>query len=84
MSGPQSPISAQASHAVTQIVPAIQQSTAATLMAAIVAAANRPHSVQEVLDIQRDVLFSLYPNSTIAAFKGWHESNGDRLEKAHT
>lgn len=58
MSGPQSPIPANVMHAMTQLVPALHQSTAATLTAAIVAAANRPHSVEEVLRLYHDVQFS--------------------------
>jgi hypothetical protein len=55
---------------------------AATLAAAVVTASNRPHSINEVLQVQRDFYFSLFPEPSYGSFQAWKEAfDGD---KPHT
>ena len=45
---------------ITQLVSAVRELHVATLTAAIVSSAGRPHSIKEVLEIQRDIFLSQY------------------------
>ena len=65
---------------VAKLLSAMQSVHVATLTASIVTAAGRPHSIQEVLDIQRDVHFALYPGAGHGSYEEWKKSKDQRLE----
>jgi hypothetical protein len=44
-----------------QLVEATKKNAVATIVAALINAANRPHSIAEVQKLMRDVEFTLYP-----------------------
>jgi hypothetical protein len=58
MSIPESPIPPQALMASME---GTKLQVVATIAAAVVAASGKPHSIQQVLDIARDVQFALWP-----------------------
>ena len=62
---------------------ATRASVAAILTAALVGAANRPHSVAEILEIQRDVLWSLYPKNELSTYQEWLKTKDERLQQVH-
>jgi hypothetical protein len=45
---------------------------------------NRPVSVAEILDLQRDVRFALYPAPGFRVYTEWEDSKGDALTKLRT
>ena len=63
-----------------QLVEATRAQTAAILAAAIVTAANRPHSIEQVLEIQRDIYFALYPSTGSGAYQEWAKTKDERLK----
>jgi hypothetical protein len=63
-----------------QLLSATRQQTVAILAAAIVTAANRPHSIQEVLDLQRDIHFAMFPSSGSGAYQEWAKTKDERLK----
>lgn len=54
---------------------------AATLASAIVIAAGRPHSIQEAIDIARDVQFALYPAPSYGTYQEWAKTKEARLRE---
>ena len=60
---------------------ATKQSVAASLTAAIVTAAGRPHSIEEVLSIHSDIMNALYPLHGSGAYEAWSKERDDRLKK---
>ncbi|MBY5350213.1 hypothetical protein [Rhizobium leguminosarum] len=64
-----------------KLISSQQSAVAATLAAALVTASGRPHSINEVLGLMRDIQFSLYPNVGSGHYEAWKKSfDGD---KAH-
>ena len=53
----------------------------ATIVSAIVAAMSRPVSVGEVLEMQRDIRFALYPAPGFRVYAEWEKSKGAALTK---
>ena len=54
----------------------------ATLAAALIVAAGRPHSVQETLNLVRDLEFAARPNPGSGTYQQWKQTSD--LNKAHT
>lgn len=52
------------------------------LTAAIVAASGRPYSVAEVLQLNRDVHFGLFPAPGRPAYEEWTRTKQSALQKA--
>jgi hypothetical protein len=51
------------------------------LVSAIVGAANRPHSIAEVLDLRRDIENILKPRPKDKAYVEWAKTQDDRLNR---
>jgi len=68
-------------------VAALTESTrtqvAATLASGIIAASGRPHSIQEALNIVRDIQFALYPAHGQGRYIEWEKTKDQRLNKIH-
>ncbi len=62
---------------------ATRASVAAILTAALVHAAGRPHSVAEVLEIQRDISWSLYPKNELGSYQEWLKTKDGRIQQVH-
>ncbi|WP_156318625.1 hypothetical protein [Rhizobium sp. AAP43] len=58
------------------------QQISSTLAAALITVSGRPHSVNEAIQLMKDVQFSLAPNPSSGAYAKWQaEFDGD---KPHT
>lgn len=66
-----------------QLLAILREQDAATLAAAIVSAAGRPFSIQEVLDIKTDVFWALYPSGNMGSYQEWAKTRNERLSKVH-
>jgi hypothetical protein len=66
-----------------QFTEATKAQTAATIAAAVVGAAGRPVSIQQVLDIARDVQFAIFPNPGSQTYVDWARTRDQRLGKVH-
>jgi hypothetical protein len=66
-----------------QLINATQNAAAATLTAALIAAAGRPHSVDEALELLRDIQYSLHPGnfSSTGRYQAWQQTK--QTDKAH-
>ena len=54
-----------------QTLEATKTAAVATLAAALITAASRPHSVDEAIKLMRDIQWSLWPSSNYGAYKDW-------------
>jgi len=66
-----------------QLVEAGRQAAVATLTAAVITRATGRLSVQEILSIQDDFYFSMYPDGGSAAYLKWAELKSEHLETTH-
>ena len=69
--------------AVWKLTEATKWQTATTLASAIIIASGRPHSIQQALDIARDVQFAMFPTHNDAAYKEWEKTKHARLNTVH-
>ena len=84
MAGPSSPIPPGVDIQVqAQSMAATKQVAVATLTAAIVTNMNRPVSIAEVLDIQHDVYFAMFPEHNLASYQAWAKTRDETLAKVH-
>jgi hypothetical protein len=67
----------------TRLINATQHAAAATLAAALITASGRPHSVDEALELVRDIQYSLYPANyrNSGQYQAWEKSK--QTDKAH-
>ena len=56
---------------------------AATLASSIVAASGRPHSIQQALEITRNIHFAMFPVPNDPAYKEWEKTKGASLSEVH-
>lgn len=70
--------------AVSQLAAQISRLEQATLAAALIAASGRPHSVQEAIDLMRDLQFSMHPSPGSGAYQEWQRTSAARLKMPHT
>lgn len=68
----------------SQFMHALQRQTAATITAAIVTASGRAHSIQQVLDLMRDVQHAMNPQPSSGAYKEWLKTKDATLKKVHS
>jgi hypothetical protein len=63
-----------------KLINATQHAAAATLTAALITAAGRPHSVDEAMNLHRDVMYSLYPANFMnsAEYQTWQQHKQTR------
>jgi hypothetical protein len=66
---------------VAKIINAIQQQSVATITSALIIASGRPHSIQQALDISRDIHFAMHPAPNMGAYKEWEKTKGTALNK---
>lgn len=57
---------------------------AATLVSGLIAAAGRPHSIQEALAMMSEVQHALFPNPQLGSFRKWSETKDESLTKTRT
>jgi hypothetical protein len=69
--------------ALGQFTEATKWHTASTLASAIISASGRPHSIQQALDIARDIHFAMFPVHNLPAYKDWEKTKHERLNKIH-
>jgi len=87
MAVPESPIPpttlTQWSISLAQLTEATKQQAVATLASAIIAASGRPHSIQQALDIARDIQFAMYPAPQYGHYQEWEKTKDAKLKKVH-
>jgi hypothetical protein len=66
-----------------QLTEATKWQSATTLASAIIIASGRPHSIQQALDIARDIHFAMFPAHNLGAYKDWEKTKHERLSKVH-
>ncbi len=66
-----------------QLVEAGRQAAVATLTAAVITRATGRLSVREILGIQDDFYFSIYPDAGSAAYLKWAALKTEHLEAIH-
>lgn len=85
---PPSPIPPEAVYEISSqlqmLVEAQRATEIATLTAAIVSAMNRPVALGEVMDIRRDVAFTLYNQRNAGKNSDWLTQRADTLAAAYT
>ena len=69
--------------ALGQFTDATKWQTACTLASAIITASGRPHSIQQALDITRDIHFAMFPVHNLGAYRDWEKTKHERLNKVH-
>jgi hypothetical protein len=69
--------------ALGQFTEAAKWQSVSTLASAIIIASGRPHSIQQALDIARDIHFAMFPVHNLAAYKDWEKIKHERLNKVH-
>ena len=65
-----------------QLANATEHQVAATLAAAVISSASRPHSVREAVQVYYDVYWSLYPRPGMGHYQAWQKSN--KAAEVHT
>ena len=63
------------------LLQAARRRATTTLASAIIMAAGRPCSIQEALDIARDVHFATFPSPNLAEYKEWEKDKQLRLNR---
>jgi hypothetical protein len=53
------------------------------LAAAIITASGRPHSIQQALEIARDIQFAMYPAPGYGHYHEWEKTKTQRLHRVH-
>jgi hypothetical protein len=53
------------------------------MAAAIITAAGKRYSIEQALEILRDVQRALYPTPTSGAYQEWAKTSEERLKKVH-
>jgi hypothetical protein len=62
---------------------AAQLQTAATLTAAVVAAAESKLSLEQILAIQKDFYFAMHPEPGSSAYKEWQKNSAQALRTVY-
>jgi hypothetical protein len=69
--------------ALAQLTEATKWQAVNTLASAIIIASGRPHSIQQALDIVRDIHFAMFPVHNPGAYKDWEKTKHGRLNNLH-
>jgi hypothetical protein len=67
----------------TQLFKLLRRQNATILAAAIISASGRPHSIEQALEIVRDIQFATNPNPGSGAYQEWAKTKDERLSKVH-
>jgi hypothetical protein len=62
---------------------ATRAQTAATLAAGIIAASGRPWSIEQALDLRRDIYFAMHPRPNSDVYQEWAKTKNERLCALH-
>ena len=65
-----------------QLLDLLKKQNATILAAAIIAASGRPHSIEQALEIVRDIQFAMAPIKS-GAYEAWAKTKSERLSKVH-
>jgi hypothetical protein len=67
----------------TRLINATQNAAAATLAAALITASGSPHSVDEALELLRDIQYSLHPGNFSGSgnYQAWQKTK--QTDKVH-
>jgi hypothetical protein len=67
-----------------QLTNATKAQNVATLAASLIAASGRPHSIQEAMDLCRNIDFAMHPAPGSGAYIEWAKTKDQTLNKAHS
>jgi len=81
MSIPESPLPPNLMPELAKISSRLELSTVSTLTAAIVSAAGRPFSIEEVMEISRSLHFAMFPAAGYGAYQEWAKTKDAQLKK---
>jgi len=73
----------QGAAALAKLAEATKWQSAAALASSIIIASGRPHSIQQALDIARDIQFAMFPVHNDPTYKEWEKTKHARLNKIH-
>jgi hypothetical protein len=65
------------------LVRATRESAVATITAAIINARGKPTSIEEVMEINRNVNFALHPDPRLPGYKEWNSTKAEALAKVY-
>jgi hypothetical protein len=65
------------------LITAAQWQASITLASAIVTASGRPHSIEQALDIAKDIHFETHPTPGSAVYLEWSKTKDAKLKKVH-
>jgi hypothetical protein len=66
-----------------KLAEATKQQTVATLAAAIITASGKPWSIEQVLEVEHDIDFSIHPAPNYGTYKEWLKTKDARQKKVH-
>jgi len=66
-----------------KLISAVQQQSVATIASALIIASGKPHSIQQALDISRDIHFAMHPAHNLGAYQAWEKTKSAALNKVH-
>ncbi len=67
---------------IERLIIATERSAAVTLAAALITASGRSHSVDEAVELSRDIEHSLFPRPSTRPYQAWKESA--KTDEPHT
>jgi hypothetical protein len=73
----------QGAAALLRLTETTKWQSAAALASSIIVASGRPYSIQQALDIARDIQFAMFPVHNDSAYKEWEKTKHARLNKVH-
>jgi hypothetical protein len=73
----------QIAQQMAQLTEATRAQITATLASSIITASGRPHSIQQAMDIARDIQMAMYPAPQIGFYQEWAKTKAERLNKIH-
>jgi hypothetical protein len=65
-----------------RVIKATRKSAAATITAALINVTGKVHSVDQAIELLRDVEFSLYPHPNLGVYQAWLKNK--QTDKPHT
>lgn len=67
----------------SSVANAIKEQTIATLASAIIVASGRAWSIEEVLELMRDIEFARHPMPGSGAYQHWEKDRDTKVKKIH-
>jgi hypothetical protein len=69
--------------ALWKLTDATKWQSATTLASSIIITSGRPHSIQQAVEIVRDIHFAMFPVPNDPSYKEWEKAKGAILNKVH-